>query len=195
MTQKTIFCVISTTDSGPELHEFETDRKRLEWLCEQDDSFEDFYSFEVKGTIDGLTIPNVGEHAKKDLQELEVDPVPDGTPETFETPGLGWLVLPDESKRLCTNFGDARDGDASELVAMVNDDPALNQGHTDWRLPTVLELKGLIRKQKGPKWDQYWTCSGEGSGKPYMWAVQSFNVSSHRLLKSHRLAVRLVRSI
>ena len=71
MTSPTIYCVICTDSSGPSLIEFDSERERLTWLTEQDDSHEDFYSFEVVGTIDGLTTPNVGKYALDDLQVLD----------------------------------------------------------------------------------------------------------------------------
>lgn len=66
----TIYCIITTSDFGPDLIEFQSERDRLEWLSEQDDSFEDFYSFEVEGSITGLTIPNTGRYAREELAEL-----------------------------------------------------------------------------------------------------------------------------
>lgn len=47
--------------------------------------------------------------------------------------GLQWLVLPNEAEATYTNFGDGRKGDASELVATVNADPAQNLGLKTWR--------------------------------------------------------------
>jgi hypothetical protein len=71
MTSPTIYCVIYTDPSGPSLIEFDSERDRLTWLSEQDDSHEDFYSFEVVGSIDGLTTPNVGRYALEDLKALD----------------------------------------------------------------------------------------------------------------------------
>ena len=73
MTSPTIYCVIYTDSSGPSLIEFDSERDRLKWLSEQDDSHEDFYSFEVVGSIDGLTTPNVGKYALEDFQALDED--------------------------------------------------------------------------------------------------------------------------
>ena len=71
MASPTIYCVICTDSGRPSLIEFDSERDRLTWLSEQDDSHEDFYSFEVVGTIDGLTTPNVGKYALDDLQVLD----------------------------------------------------------------------------------------------------------------------------
>lgn len=71
MTSPTIYCVICTDSGGPSLIEFDSERDRLKWLSDQDDSHEDFYSFEVVGTIDGLTTPNVGKYALEELKALD----------------------------------------------------------------------------------------------------------------------------
>jgi len=62
-----IFCVIAITNSGPELHEFETEKQKYEWLATQSDFEDDFVAFEVQGTISSLENPNVGEYAKEEL--------------------------------------------------------------------------------------------------------------------------------
>lgn len=69
--QPHLFCVIYTSACGPALIEFDSHRHRLEWLAQQDDRSEDFYSFEVTGSIDGLTISSVGEFAREELQDLD----------------------------------------------------------------------------------------------------------------------------
>lgn len=78
--------------------------------------------------------------------------------------GFEWLILPDESTATYTNYGDGREGDASSLVGMVNVDPALNQGHTDWRLPRLNELKLLIESDQNPNRRWYWSSSPHASG-------------------------------
>jgi hypothetical protein len=80
-------------------------------------------------------------------------------PSVVNQGGLQWLVFPDERSTGFTNFGDGRKGDASELVATVNADPAQNLGHSDWRLPTTDELKTLIGAADAPKTDVYWSSS------------------------------------
>ncbi len=66
----TLYCVIYTSACGPNLIEFDSERDRLKWLSEQDDRDEDFFSFEVVGSIDGLTTPNMGKYALEELQDL-----------------------------------------------------------------------------------------------------------------------------
>jgi hypothetical protein len=70
MASPTLYCVIYTSACGPNLIEFDSERDRLKWLSEQDDRDEDFFSFEVVGSIDGLTTPNVGKYALEELQDL-----------------------------------------------------------------------------------------------------------------------------
>jgi hypothetical protein len=67
---ETIFCALATSSDGPSLIEFKTEEDRLGWLAEQDDAFEDLYTFEVRGEISGVSIPNVGKFARRELQAL-----------------------------------------------------------------------------------------------------------------------------
>ena len=71
MASPTIYCVIYSSACGPSLIEFDSERDRLKWLSDQDDHFEDFYSFELDGSIDGLTSASVGTNALEDLKALD----------------------------------------------------------------------------------------------------------------------------
>jgi hypothetical protein len=73
MKTPTVYCVLTTSDGTPALIEFDSARQRLEWLAGRSDAHDDFYSFEVVGKIDGLTIPNVGRYALEELQDLDAD--------------------------------------------------------------------------------------------------------------------------
>ena len=114
--------------------------------------------------------------------------------------GLQWLVLPDEAEETYTNFGDGRKGyaselDASELVTKVNADPARNLGHTDWRLPTLDELKTLIGTPEAPKSGWYWSSSPYVGNSDFAWGVSFDNgyVDGYNYRGSSYL-VRLVRA-
>lgn len=72
---------------------------------------------------------------------------------------LQWLVLPDVASATYTNFGDGRPGDASELVTRVNADQSLGKGHSDWRLPTLDELKSLVGTPYAPTMGLFWSSS------------------------------------
>jgi Protein of unknown function (DUF1566)/Repeat of unknown function (DUF5648) len=60
--------------------------------------------------------------------------------------GLVWEGKPLDgvrsSSRVFTNIGDGRSDDTSEYIAMVNDLALC--GYDDWRLPTVIELQGIV---------------------------------------------------
>ena len=105
-----------------------------------------------------------------------------------------WLVLPDEGEKTFTNFGDGRPGDASELVAKVNADPARNLGHTDWRLPTIDELKALNGTQDDPTAGWYWSSSLYVGHPVNAWYVYLCDGCVSDLNRSSYLHVRLVRA-
>lgn len=113
-------------------------------------------------------------------------------PRIVETPGLQWLVLPDESENGYTNWGNLSPNDAS----VVNCLPSLGMGRSDWRLPTVGELLPLVGTPHAPKDGAYWTsclCADDSD----LAQVVDFSVGSEQAY--HRnddiCRVRLVRSI
>lgn len=79
--------------------------------------------------------------------------------------GLTWEIKTNDGGlrykyKTYTNYGDNRSGDASEFAAAVN---ATNLcGHADWRVPTILELQGIVDYSKdhslgdGPAIDSAW---------------------------------------
>jgi hypothetical protein len=111
-----------------------------------------------------------------------------------ETPGLQWLVLPDEGTAFYTNWGDDRDGDASELVTKVNADPVLGLGHTDWRLPTKKELNGLVKTEAAPKNGWFWSSSPYVGDSGSAWYVCFYYGYVYFYGRYSYLQVRLVRS-
>ena len=77
-----------------------------------------------------------------------------------DSTSLQWLVLPDELEKTYTNTGGEHPGDAVALVASVNANPALGQGHNDWRVPRIDELMTLIGAKDSPNSrTPYWSCT------------------------------------
>ncbi len=125
--------------------------------------------------------------------------------------GLMWEVktadgsLRDVNKTY-TNYGDGRSGDASAFVAAVN--AAGLCGKTDWRLPTVDELQGLVDygvayNSGRPTIDEtffpntaqwvYWTSSPLVGGSNYAWYVDFSSGLVYHSGRGNDSHVRLVR--
>ena len=190
-----IFCVIAITNAGPELHEFESEKQKLEWLATQSNLEDDFVAFEVEGTISGLESPHVGEDAQDVLDEMTESEAEMVQPKIVETPGPQWLVLPDEDDTRYTNWGDGREGDASALVAKVNADSALGLTHSDWRLPTIEELKSLVGTKSAPKGGWFWSSSQYVRGSRYSgWCVSFSDDYVGYNFSYYDFQVRLVRA-
>lgn len=189
-----IFYVIAITNSGPELHEFYSEKAKLEWLATQDRAEDDFVAFEVEGTISGLENPHVGEDAKEVLEEMLAEEAERMKPRIVETAGLQWLVLPDEGEESYTNVGDGRESDATALVSKVNSDQALGLGHCDWRLPTKNELKKLIGTTHAPKGRRFWSACPCVGGSNTAWTVYFGTGSLGGMFRDAYNHVRLVRS-
>lgn len=105
-----------------------------------------------------------------------------------------------------TNWGDGRAGDASAYVAAVNAQALC--GYTDWRLPAVDELQGVVDYSKQNSWPKintdvfvntrsegYWTSSLHAGGINAAWGVNfgSGYVGAYGF-SSNSLAIRLVRA-
>jgi hypothetical protein len=115
-------------------------------------------------------------------------------PRIISTSGLQWLVLPGEAQATYTNFCDGRKGNASELVATVNADPAQNLGHSDWRLPTLDELQTLIGTDHAPTGGWFWSSSPYVGMSGHNWSVNFYFGYADCSSRNYNLYVRLVRS-
>jgi len=107
-----------------------------------------------------------------------------------------------------TNYGDNRSGDASAFAATVN---ATNLcGHADWRVPTIIELQGIVDYSKdytvagdGPAidsaWfintiaDNYWSSSAFAGDASQAWNVDFRCGTVGYCSRNALYAVRLVR--
>ena len=110
------------------------------------------------------------------------------------TPGLQWLVLPDEDTARYTNWGDDRAGDASALVVKVNADPMLGTGHTDWRMPTNDELQSLVSTEADPKQGWFWSSSPVANNAGFAWYCHFGHGFVSIGNRRNDLRVRLVRA-
>lgn len=103
-----------------------------------------------------------------------------------------------------TNIGDGRAGDASAYVGAVN--AARLCGFSDWRLPTVVELQGLVNygiASPGPTIDLnwfpnssnalHWTAEGSAASGSIAWYVYFDYGSASWSDRGNAYAVRLVR--
>lgn len=108
---------------------------------------------------------------------------------------LQWLILPGEAKATYTNAGDNSPNDAFVLVAKVNADAQRNQGHRNWRLPTIEELKSLVGTEHAPATGFYWSCTPREQSfdiKEDLNFADGFVYGGDRYNSEH---VRLVRTI
>jgi len=121
--------------------------------------------------------------------------------------GLIWEIKTDSDLRglnnTYTNWRDGRNGDASAFVFAVNAQGLC--GATDWRLPTQVELQGLVdynvayRATLDTQWfpkstnNSYWTADGVKGAARFAWIV-NFNVGNVKIdYRRVNYAVRLVR--
>lgn len=123
--------------------------------------------------------------------------------------GLIWEIKTDSGLRGMhngyTNYGDGRSGDASAFVAAVNAQGLC--GATDWRLPTRVELQGLVDYSVAPpgptlstRWfpqstsDAYWTGTGYVGLASSAWFVHFGSGYVGNGYRYYSPAVRLVRA-
>jgi hypothetical protein len=83
-----------------------------------------------------------------------------------------WLIFDDETDRTYTNKGDFCDGDASAVLRFANEQSL--GGHSDWRIPDLVELAGLRESPADPKKGRFWSSSPpltEGSARFYFFSL------------------------
>ncbi|AOW13284.1 hypothetical protein LPB72_09500 [Hydrogenophaga crassostreae] len=101
-----------------------------------------------------------------------------------------------------TNFGDGRAGDASQLVSHANDNALC--GFTDWRLPSVEELHGIVdhRPTSGPRIrvvdfpntaNYYWSNEAYGGFENGAWVAGFAGGGDDATTRDMRISARLVR--
>ena len=133
---------------------FEQDRKR-----EASEAIEQDKKRELKEQLKQLLTENFPPPKKQISEPVPYNPVrkPDGISDYPFTDcvmdsatGLVWERKTSTGLRAMsntyTNYGDMRSRDSSEYVARVNEMRLC--GQTDWRLPTIDELKGLYQDRK-----------------------------------------------
>lgn len=115
-------------------------------------------------------------------------------------------------KKVYTNWGDGRPGDASEFMVQANAQGLC--GATDWRLPSVQELQGLVSYgvpypgpsiaktlfphtadgRTAPSYGLYWTADGQVANASNAWGAYFSNGGVIADYRDFKHSVRLVRS-
>lgn len=143
-------------------------------------------------------------HQRKRIGKFAVQ---DGIAEDTET-GLMWLRFAHgQTWQNGTVVGDAKKFNWNQAFEIVKQYNQLGgyAGHSDWRLPTIVELKTLVCRVKGKSGNtidtdvfpenaqRFWSSSPSANNSSYAWIVNFYNGYDYSDGKGSHLAVRFVR--
>lgn len=169
-------------------------------------SFEFGYKFahdeaKLAGTAALMAMTISDEDMEKIKERMKKMGMPENTDDEEELQIPGVIIVTDEIKKEYPELKNLRMIQKESSDYMTWDDSMQYAkdldlgGFTDWRLPTMEELRGIYRAKQalGIADDEEWYWSGSEAGATYAWLVYFSSGYVHGSSKSFTLYVRCVR--